>query len=101
MVYLPNCGVSCCSLLCDLRAALLVAFGDEESSEMRDNIKNLSSIDMLTFFCESQPPKSLIFVLDQFNAVQEDSTDPNFYAISDQFSARKVLKQVHTQNMIF
>jgi hypothetical protein len=58
----------------NLRIALLVAFGDDTSSTSRQQIARCRTKDQLATFCLSQPDKSLIFVLDQFNAVQEDST---------------------------
>ena len=73
VVYLPNCGASYESLESDLRAALLVAFGDDASSTIRHQIARCQTRDQLATFCSSQPVNSLIFVLDQFNAVQEDS----------------------------
>ena len=74
MVYLPNCGPSCESLESDLRDALLVAFGDNSSALIRQQIAGLQTRDQLAEFCSLQPVESLIFVLDQFNGVQENST---------------------------
>jgi len=93
VIYLPNCGASCNSLVSHLRSALLVAFGDEESSSIREIISQLRTTEQLSEFCESLPFKSLIFVLDQFNGVQDDSAGA-LYRGSKQEFARDYLDQV-------
>jgi hypothetical protein len=79
----------------DLRAALLVAFGDDSSATIRQQIAGFHTREQLAEFCSLQPGESLIFVLDQFNGVQEDSTHAaGKYSGSKQESARDFLKKV-------
>ena len=96
MVYLPNCGVSYKSLENDLRAALLVAFGDasDASRSIRKQIACCQTKEQLIEFCQSQPAGSLIFVSDQFNGVQEDSITLGSYKGSKQETFRDCLEQV-------
>ena len=94
MVYLPDCGTSLePALVSHLRSALLVAFGDKESSLIRLQIEGLETTEQVAAFCKSQPPKSLIFVLDQFNGVQEDSAGASFRGSKQEF-ARDFFDQV-------
>jgi len=96
VVYLPNCGVSYKSLESDLRAALLVAFGDasDASKSIRQQIACCQTKEQLTVFCRSQPADSLIFVFDQFNGVQEDSITEGSYKGSQQKISRDFLERV-------
>ena len=94
VVYLPNCGVSFKTLLQDLISALLVAFGDPDSASIRQRISQLTSKTQLSNFCAAQPAQSLIFVLDQFNGVQEDSTSAGSFRGSKEEMARDFLEQV-------
>jgi hypothetical protein len=96
VIYLPNCGASSDTLVDDVRSALLVAFGDEKSSLVREKIERLQTTEQLSAFCKSLPSKSLIFVLDQFNGVQDDSAG-TLYRGSQQEFARNYLKQVRKQ----
>lgn len=94
VVYLPNCGVSCKSPGIDLRKALLVAFGDDQDASIRQHILRCQSKEQLSAFCTLQPDDSLIFVFDQFNGVQEDSTFKEPYKGSNQDTTREFLEQV-------
>ncbi len=96
MVYLPNCGASCDTLLDDLRSALMVAFGDEESSSIRAIISQLRTTEQLSEFCKSLPPKSLIFVLDQFNELQDGSVEVSNRGSKQEFAC-DYLVQVRMQ----
>ena len=59
---------------------------------IRKEIAQCKTKQQLADFCESQPPESLIFVLDQFNGVQEDSAAS--YKGSKEEIARDFLEQV-------
>jgi hypothetical protein len=78
----------------DLCAALLVAFGDDSSSLIRQEIARCQTKEQLMLFCKKQPARSLIFVLDQFNGVQLDSTTETSYRGSNQEIARDFLEKV-------
>ena len=94
VVYLPNCGAASKSLERHLRAALLVAFGDDSSSFIRQEIARCQTKEQLMHFCQNRPVESLIFVLDQFNGVQQDSTSEVLYNGSRQQIARNFLEDV-------
>jgi hypothetical protein len=77
-----------------VRASLLVAFGDDSSSLVRQEIARCQTKEQLMYFCQKQPAESLIFVLDQFNGVQQDSTSEVLYRGSRQQIARDFLEDV-------
>lgn len=73
---MPSCGKSGQSaqrLVKDMRLALLVAFGDPLCHKTRVKIQKLKTLEQIIEFCDLQPDRSLIFVLDQFNNVQSDA----------------------------
>jgi hypothetical protein len=72
----------------------MVAFGDDQSASVRKKIARCETKQQLLDFCESQPRESLIFVLDQFNGVQDDSTTQGSYRGSHQEAVRDFLQQV-------
>jgi hypothetical protein len=86
--------MSCKSPGIDLRMALLVAFGDDKDASSRQRILRCQTKEQLSAFCISQPADSLIFVFDQFNGVQEDSTFKEPYKGSNQDTTREFLEQV-------
>lgn len=96
VVYLPNCGGAYKNLAWHLRQALLMAFGDDASENVRRQIAKFRTQEEIAEFCltraGSQQP--LIFVLDQFNGIQEDSTAQRQYEGSRQDRARDFLDQV-------
>ena len=78
MVYIPHCGTSAADMFEEVRTAMLVAFGGSsaEDAAMRERILQCDTPESLIAFVNSLPARSLIFVLDQFNSLEEEARRP-------------------------
>ena len=77
VVYLPHCGYAAEQIIEHLCKALLVAFGDPQSAEIRRKIMSIETEAEFIRFIKNQSQGSLVFVFDQYNAILSDSPDWN------------------------
>ena len=79
MVYIPHCGTSVANMFEHVRTAMLVAFGGSsaEDAAMRERILQCDTPESLIAFVNSLPARLLIFVLDQFNSLEEEAKTTN------------------------
>ena len=79
MVYIPHCGTSAADMFEEVRTAMLVAFGGSsaEDAAMRERILQCDTPESLIKLVKSLPARLLIFVLDQFNSLEEEAKTTN------------------------
>ena len=92
VVYLPDSRELVVNTMRYMRTALLCAFADPHSSEVRDEIRALESKNNVIAFCEKHP--DTYFIIDQMNAL--DFEDINMDAVVDK---RKAAVQEFLDNL--
>lgn len=92
VVYLPNCRELVADTTHYIRVALLCAFADPSSFDVREEIRALESQDHIIRFCQQYP--SMYFIIDQMNAL--DHEGPNMDPLDNEQKAttRKFLDRL-------
>jgi hypothetical protein len=73
VVYLPDCRELVVNPMRYMRTALLCAFADPHSSDVRDEIRALESMDNIIDFCVNH--RDTYFIIDQINALGFEDTN--------------------------
>ena len=92
VVYLPDCRELVGNTMCYMKTALLCAFADPLSSDVRNEIRALGSQDDVIAFCSQHP--STYFIIDQMNALDREDANMDIVTNEQKAVAQKYLGQL-------
>lgn len=89
VVYLPDSRELVANTMRYMRTALLCAFADPDSSDMRDEIRALESKDSIIAFCEKH--QDVYFIIDQMSALDFEETNGDAVVNTEKAAVRVLL----------
>jgi hypothetical protein len=92
VIYLPDCRELVGNAMRYLKTAILCAFADPLSSDVRDEIRALRSQDDVIAFCSQQP--SMYFIIDQMNALDHEDANRDMVTNEQKTVAQQCLDQL-------